>query len=90
MNHPLPEAFLNDMQKLLGNEYPAFLRAMDAPAALALLLTVFGEGPARARAKNANGWLCGSVCPPNPQSPQNRYNKALLPERNRQMSLFDL
>ena len=38
MNHPLPEAFLNDMQKLLGNEYPAFLRAMDAPAALALRL----------------------------------------------------
>ena len=39
MNHPLPEAFLNDMQKLLGNEYPAFLRAMDAPAALALRLS---------------------------------------------------
>jgi len=38
MNHPLPEPFLRDMQKLLGNEYPAFLRAMDAPAALALRL----------------------------------------------------
>ena len=38
MNHPLPEAFLNNMQALLGDEYPAFLRALDAPAALALRL----------------------------------------------------
>lgn len=38
MNHPLPEAFLNNMHALLGDEYPAFLRAMEAPAALALRL----------------------------------------------------
>ena len=50
MNHPLPEAFLNDMQKLLGNEYPAFLRAMDAPAALALRLN-----PKRQAAEAAAG-----------------------------------
>ena len=38
MNHPLPDAFLNNMQKLLGDEYPAFLRAMDGAPALALRL----------------------------------------------------
>ena len=38
MNHTLPEAFLKDMQRLLGDEYPAFLRALDAPPALALRL----------------------------------------------------
>ena len=34
----LPDAFLDNMQKLLGDEYPAFLRALDAPPALALRL----------------------------------------------------
>jgi len=38
MNHPLPVAFLNNMQALLGDDYPAFLLALDAPAALALRL----------------------------------------------------
>ena len=38
MNHTLPEAFLKDMQRLLGDEYPAFLCALDAPSALALRL----------------------------------------------------
>ena len=34
----LPVEFLNQMQAMLGNEYPAFLRAMDEPPALALRL----------------------------------------------------
>ena len=38
MNHTLPEAFLKDMQRLLGDEYPAFLCALEAPPALALRL----------------------------------------------------
>ena len=38
MNHPLPDAFLNNMQKLLGDEYPAFLCALDDAPALALRL----------------------------------------------------
>ena len=38
MKYTLPEAFLNDMQRLLGDEYPAFLCALDAPPALALRL----------------------------------------------------
>ena len=44
MSHPLPEAFLNDMRALLGEEYPAFLRALDEPAALALRLNPLRAG----------------------------------------------
>ena len=44
MNHPLPEAFLNRMQKLLGDEYPAFLRALNDASALALRLNPKREG----------------------------------------------
>ena len=35
---PLPEIFLNNMREMLGDEYPAFLRALEEPAALALRL----------------------------------------------------
>ena len=34
----LPEAFTREMQEMLGDAYPAFLHAMDAPPALALRL----------------------------------------------------
>ena len=45
---PLPDRFLQQMREMLGDEYPAFLRAMDEPAALALRLN-----PRRARAGEA-------------------------------------
>ena len=48
MNHPLPEAFLDKMQALLGDECPAFLRALDAPAALALRLNPKRHGAEKA------------------------------------------
>ena len=41
---PLPEAFLNNMRNMLGDEYPAFLRALDMPPALALRLNPRREG----------------------------------------------
>ena len=44
MNHPLPDAFLNNMQALLGDEYPAFLRALEDAPALALRLNPRREG----------------------------------------------
>ena len=47
---PLPERFLQQMREMLGDEYPAFLRAMDEPPALALRLN-----PRRARAGEAAG-----------------------------------
>ena len=50
MSHPLPEAFLKNMQEMLGDEYPAFLRALDLPPALALRLN-----PKRAGAEAAAG-----------------------------------
>ena len=46
MTPSLPDAFLDDMRKMLGNEYPAFLRALDESPALALRLN-----PARAGAE---------------------------------------
>ena len=65
MNHPLPEAFLNNMQKLLGDEYPAFLRALDAPPALALRLN-----PKRREAEtSAASYIDGPV----PWCPEGRY-----------------
>ena len=48
MNPPLPIEFLNRMGGLLGDEYPAFLRALESPAALALRLN-----PKRAGAEAA-------------------------------------
>ena len=50
MSHPLPEAFLKNMQDMLGDEYPAFLRALDGPPALALRLN-----PKRAGAETVAG-----------------------------------
>ena len=50
MNHPFPEAFLSNMQKLLGDEYPAFLRALDQPPALALRLNPKRHGAEAAAA----------------------------------------
>ena len=44
----LPEAFLKQMREQLGKAYPAFLRALEAPPALALRLN-----PARAGARAA-------------------------------------
>ena len=38
MNPPLPTDFLNRMRDMLGNEYPAFLRALEGSPALALRL----------------------------------------------------
>lgn len=57
MNHPLPEAFLNNMLALLGDEYPAFLHALDAPAALALRLNPKRHGAEDA----AMPYIFGSV-----------------------------
>ena len=45
---PLPDAFLNNTRELLGEEFPAFLRALEGPAALALRLN-----PKRAAAEEA-------------------------------------
>ncbi len=61
MNHPLPEAFLNNMQALLGDEYPAFLRALDAPAALALRLNPKRHGAEAAAMPYVDGLVpwCG-------------------------------
>ena len=39
-----PETFLNTMREMLGNEYPAFLHAMDEPPALALRLNPLRKG----------------------------------------------
>ena len=44
---PLPEAFLDNMRAWLGDEYPAFLRALDEPAALALRLNPKRAGAMR-------------------------------------------
>lgn len=44
MKPPLPTPFLDDMRALLGQEYPAFLRALDEPPALALRLNPKRDG----------------------------------------------
>ena len=65
MNYPLPEAFLENMHRLLDDEYPAYLRAMDAPAALALRLN-----PKRMSAQAAaEDYIDGAV----PWAPMGRY-----------------
>ena len=73
MNHPLPEVFLNNMQKLLGNEYPAFLCALDAPAALALRLNPKRPGAEAA----ARSYIDGLV----PWCPEGRYLAPLGEDR---------
>ena len=61
----LPDEFLNHMRALLGDEYPAFLRALDQPPALALRLN-----PKRAGAEDAaEEYIEGPV----PWAPQGRY-----------------
>ena len=73
MNHTLPEAFLKDMQRLLGDEYPAFLRALDAPPALALRLN-----PKRKNAEaEAAPFIDGCV----PWCPEGRYLAPLGEDR---------
>ena len=61
----LPTAYLETMAKLLGDEYPAFLRAMDAPPALALRLNPW-RGNAEAAAEP---FVDGAV----PWEPMGRY-----------------
>lgn len=69
MNPPLPPEFLNNMRALLGDETPAFLRALDAPPALALRLN-----PKRAGAEAAAApFIEGSV----PWAARGRYLKPL-------------
>ncbi len=56
---PLPEAFLEQMREMLGTEYPAFLRALEAPPALALRLNprrAGAEDAARPYAEDAVPW----------------------------------
>lgn len=55
MNHPLPEAFLNRMQIMLGDEYPAFLRTLNDAPALALRLNPKREGAEAAAGPYVDG-----------------------------------
>ena len=67
MTPALPVEFLNEMREMLGGEYPAFLSAMERPAALALRLN-----PLRAGAEAAAGPF---VEAPVPWEPLGRYLK---------------
>ena len=51
----LPAEFLNQMRKMLGDETPAFLRAMEGPPALALRLNSRRAGAEAAAAAFADG-----------------------------------
>ena len=64
---PLPDIFLNNIRALLGDEYPAFLYAMDQPPALALRLNPRREGAEAAAAEFIDG--------PVPWEPLGRYLK---------------
>jgi len=65
MSGSLPEVFLENMQKLLGDGFPAFLYALEQPAALALRLN-----PKRAGAEAAAApFVDGDV----PWAPLGRY-----------------
>lgn len=65
----LPDEFLNEMREMLGDEYPAFLRAMDEPPALALRLNPLRDGAEAAAA----AFIDGAV----PWEPLGRYLKAV-------------
>lgn len=66
----LPAEFIDNMQKLLGDETPAFLRALDAPPALALRLNPKRPGAEAASAAFIDGpvpWaLWGRYLKPDP------------------------
>ena len=64
---PLPDIFLDNIRVLLGDEYPAFLYAMDQPPALALRLNPRREGGEAAAAEYIEG--------PVPWEPLGRYLK---------------
>lgn len=63
----LPEAFINNMREMLGDETPAFLRALEAPAALALRLNPRRVGAEAAAAEYVEA--------PVPWEPLGRYLK---------------
>ena len=67
--HDFPAAFLDAMSAMLGEEYPAFLSALDAPAALALRLNPLRFGAEAAAAP----WTDGPV----PWAAQGRYLRPL-------------
>ena len=67
MTHALPAEFIDQMREMLGDEAPAFLRAMEEPPALALRLN-----PRRAGAADA---AAGYVEGPVPWEPLGRYLK---------------
>ena len=69
MKPPFPDEFLNNMKKQLGNEYPAFLRALDQPPALALRLNPKRAGAGAAAEAFADG--------PVPWAAAGRYLKPL-------------
>ncbi len=67
MTRALPEAFVDQMREMLGDEAPAFLRAMAEPPALALRLNPLRAGAEDAAAAFTEG--------PVPWEPLGRYLK---------------
>ena len=62
---PFPNEFLENMRKMLGVEYPAFLRALEQPPALALRLNP--------RRRGAEASAAGFADTPVPWAEQGRY-----------------
>ena len=67
MTHALPAEFIDQMREMLGDEAPAFLRAMEEPPALALRLNPLRAGAEDAAAAFTEG--------PVPWAPLGRYLK---------------
>ena len=67
MTHALPAEFIDQMREMLGDEAPAFLRAMEGPPALALRLNPLRAGAEEAAAAFTEG--------PVPWAPLGRYLK---------------